>query len=85
MTINLNEVGAFSPVDANGNLAIRFGLYLPGITSTNGFQVVVRIIHQLDRFDPTVQPVNLNLAWQAGSALDLWTTTTSLQNDPHSH
>ena len=85
MTINLNEVGAFSSVDANGNLSLRFGVYLPGITSMNGFEVIVRIIHQLDRFDPTVPPVNVNLAWQAGSALDLWTTTTSLQNDPHSH
>jgi maltooligosyltrehalose trehalohydrolase len=85
MLINLNEVGAFPGVDAIGNLSLRFGIYLPGIRRTGGFEVIVRIIHQEDRFDPAVQPVDVSLAWTAGSALDLWTVTTPLTNDPKSH
>jgi 1,4-alpha-glucan branching enzyme len=85
MQINLNEVGAFSSVDANGVLSIRFGVYLPGVTSANGFEVIVRIIHQADRFTPGINPVDVSLAWQPGSALDLWTATTELQPSPLSH
>jgi len=85
MQINLNEVGAFSAVDPAGNLTVRFGVYLPGITATNGFEVIARVIHQQDRFDPAIQPVNVSLVWQAGSPLDLWTATCTLQNDPLSH
>jgi len=85
MPINLNEVGAFSSADANGLLSIRFGLYLPGVQSTAGFEVVVRIIHQADRFTPGINPFDLNLTWQQGSALDLWSATTGLQPDPNSH
>jgi maltooligosyltrehalose trehalohydrolase len=85
MPINLDEVGAFPSVDAAGNLSLRVGVYLPGIRQTDGFQVVVRIIHKSDRFDPAIQPVDLNLEWQAASALGLWTGTTELTPDPASH
>jgi hypothetical protein len=69
MPINLDEVGAFPSVDADGNLSLRVGLYPPGIRKTDGFQVVVRIIHKSDRFDPAIVPVDVNLDWQQGSAL----------------
>src|SRR5690348_13469297 len=72
MLINLNEVGAFSSTDAAGNLAIKFGLYLPGIRRPDGFEVIVRIIHRDDRFDPEAPPVDVPMAWQQGSPLDLW-------------
>jgi maltooligosyltrehalose trehalohydrolase len=85
MTINLAEVGASCAVDASGMLQITFGLYLPGIKSTAGFGVVVRIIHDADRFVPTVLPVDIPMAWRAGSALDLWTATATLNLDPKSH
>jgi 1,4-alpha-glucan branching enzyme len=85
MQINLNEVGAFSSVDANGVISIRFGLYLPGVRSTGGFELLVRIIHQADRFTPGINPVDVSLAWQQGSDLDLWTATAELQLDPNSH
>ena len=85
MQIDLAEVGAFSSVDATGTLQIRFGLYLPGIKASAGFDVVVRIIHDDDRFDPAILTVNDSLQWQSGSALDWWTATTALITDPHSH
>src|ERR1700730_2792550 len=78
MTINLADVGAFAGVDAAGERSIRFGLYLPGIKATDGFQVVVRIIHRDDRFDPMVPPVDVAMQWQPASEFDLWSVTTSL-------
>jgi maltooligosyltrehalose trehalohydrolase len=85
MLINLSQVGATCSVAANGSLQIQFGLYLPGIKSTDGFNVVVRIIHDADRFDPNVPTVDQPMIWSAGSALDLWTTTAILISDPASH
>jgi maltooligosyltrehalose trehalohydrolase len=85
MAINLAEVGASCSVDAGGTLQIKFGLYLPGLKATDGFGVVVRIIHDADRFDPAVPPVDVSMAWTAGSALDLWAATATLNPDPHSH
>jgi maltooligosyltrehalose trehalohydrolase len=84
MLIDLNEVGAFSSVDSAGVFSIRFGIYLPGVHAANGFEVVVRIIHQLDRFDPVIPTVDVPLAWTAGSPLDLWTMTTPLAVNPAS-
>jgi hypothetical protein len=85
MAINFAEIGASCSVDADGTLQIKFGLYLPGIRSTDGFGVLVRVIHDADRFDPAVPPRDVAMAWTAGSALDLWTATTTLTPDPSSH
>lgn len=76
--INLNEVGAFPSQPAAGPFNVRFGLYLPGIQSTADFEVLARVIHSLDRFDPTVPAATYPLTWQAGSALDLWTASVAL-------
>lgn len=75
--IDLSMVGATS-VPAGGGLQIQFGLYLPGIRATDQFEVVVRIIHREDRFDPTVAPQDRNLTWNAGSEHDLWSATVPL-------
>ena len=76
--INLNEVGAFPSLDASGNFQVRFGLYLPGVRSTDGFSVVVRVIHESDRFNPAVPTTNFPLSWASGSALDLWSATVPI-------
>jgi len=73
--INLNEVGAFPSLDSSGNFSVRFGLYLPGIHATDGFSVVVRVIHTSDRFNPVVQPTNFPLTWVSGHTLDFWSAT----------
>jgi 1,4-alpha-glucan branching enzyme len=80
--IKLDEVGAFSSIDPTGQLAVRFGLYLPGITATQGYQVLVRIIHRDDRFDPGIPPRDFPLTWQSGTALDLWTANVPLTAVP---
>ena len=76
--IDLNEVGAFPELAPRGLFSVRFGIYLPGIHSSDNFEVVARVIHSLDQFDPTVPAATFSLEWQQGSALDLWTATVLL-------
>ena len=81
--IDLTEVGAFPSLEASGQFNVRFGLYLPGIQGpqnqeTAGFEVRVRVIHLVDRFDPAVPAATFTLEWQQGSALDLWSATVEL-------
>ncbi|HKD66952.1 MAG TPA: alpha-amylase family glycosyl hydrolase [Candidatus Binataceae bacterium] len=78
MDIDVLEVGAFPLVTAGGGFQIRFGLYLPGIRAADGFEVVVRLIKKEDRFDPAIQPQDSQLTWNAGHALDLWSTTINV-------
>jgi maltooligosyltrehalose trehalohydrolase len=73
--IDLNEVGSFPSSDATGNFSVRIGLYLPGIRAVDGFDVVVRLIHDEDRFSPAVPTTNFHLGWVNGHPLDLWTLT----------
>lgn len=83
--IDLNEVGAFPSFGANGDAQIRFGLYLPGIRSSDGFSVVVRIIHAADRFNPLVRTQDEKLTWVTGTNLDLWTANVTLASGGASH
>ncbi len=80
--IDLAEVGAFPSITAPGLFSVRFGLYLPGIRASDAFEVCARVIHTDDRFDPSVPAATFSLAWQAGSALDLWTATVPLTPVP---
>jgi len=76
--INLSEVGAFASVTATG-CQLRFGLYLPGLRSADGFEVLVLVIHKNDRFDPTIPAQRSQLTWNQGHPLDLWSTTMPVQ------
>ncbi|GAC1403355.1 MAG: alpha-amylase family glycosyl hydrolase [Ktedonobacteraceae bacterium] len=70
--INLNEVGAFASAPTVAGVSVRFGLYLPGITSQAGYDVVVRVIHKNDRFDPDILPLDFHLDLVPGSPNNLW-------------
>ncbi len=76
--IDLTEVGAFPSV-VPGGFQIRFGLYLPGIRATDGFDAVVRVIHQDDRFDPAILPQDTSLKWNATHPLGLWSAPVPVQ------
>jgi maltooligosyltrehalose trehalohydrolase len=78
MPISLAQVGATGSVDGAGSLQITFGLYLPGVKYNDGFDVIVRIIHEADRFDPSIPPVDEHLNWVGGSEFDRWTNTVTL-------
>jgi maltooligosyltrehalose trehalohydrolase len=77
-TINLQEVGAHPTVKANGDLEVKFGLYLPNITAAKGYEVVVRLIHRTDRFTPEIPPKNFPLICDDAHPYDLWQTTINL-------
>ena len=76
--IDLNEVGAFASTAADGSFQIRFGVYLPGIRGVDGFDVVVRLIHTSDRFNPNISTRDSSLGWGPGHPLDLWTSTIAV-------
>jgi maltooligosyltrehalose trehalohydrolase len=76
--INVSEVGAF-PVAVHGGFQITFGVYLPGICAADGFDVVVRVIHRDDRFNPAIQPQDSHLLWNSTHPLDLWSATVPVQ------
>jgi maltooligosyltrehalose trehalohydrolase len=75
--IDLSEVGAFPSATVAG-FQIRFGVYLPGIHAADGFDVVVRVIHSDDRFDPAIPPQDTSLAWDTEHPLDLWSATATV-------
>jgi len=76
--INVSEVGAF-PVSVPGGFQITFGVYLPGIRAADGFDVVVRVIHRDDRFNPAIETQDSHLLWNSGHPLDLWSATVPVQ------
>jgi 1,4-alpha-glucan branching enzyme len=76
--INVSEVGAF-PVAVPGGFQITFGVYLPGIRAADGFDVVVRVIHRDDRFNPAIQPQDSHLLWNSTHPLDLWSAIVPVQ------
>ena len=78
LVINVSEVGAF-PVSVPGGFQITFGVYLPGIRAVDGFDVVVRVIHRDDRFNPAIQTQDSHLLWNSGHPLDLWSATVPVQ------
>jgi maltooligosyltrehalose trehalohydrolase len=84
--INLQEVGAHPTTNANSELEVKFGLYLPGITSAKGYEVVVRLIHRNDCFTPEIPPKNFKLLCDDTHPYDLWQATVNLtlQRDPNS-
>jgi maltooligosyltrehalose trehalohydrolase len=76
--INPAEVGAFPACDAFGHFSVQFGVYLPGLRASDGFAVIVRVIHSQDRFTPGIAPRDFPLQWQTGSSLDLWSASVSI-------
>jgi 1,4-alpha-glucan branching enzyme len=83
--IDLSEVGAFPAFNAPNQFSVRFGIYLPGIHASDGFEVIARVIHSDDRFDPSVMPENFSLTWQNGHPLGLWAAAVPLMPVAGSH
>jgi len=85
--IDLNAVGAHASLSAANHALVRFGVYLPEIRGTDGFSVLVRVIHELDQFDPGIPPRDYSLAHEApqsannASEYDLWTATVDITAD----
>src|SRR5690349_19745542 len=82
MPIDLSEVCAAVVTSACGEVSVRFGVYLPGITFDAGYRLQVKVIHDRDQFVHEIPPVAFWLDWVAGSELDLWRATVSLAGGP---
>jgi maltooligosyltrehalose trehalohydrolase len=80
--INLDEVGAFALAPTDRGVEARFGIYLPGIDPRDGYEVIVRVIHQDDRFVPEILPMNFPLAPAVDSPNNLWQTTVTIPIQP---
>jgi 1,4-alpha-glucan branching enzyme len=83
--IKMSEVGAFPSTTISSGFSVTFGIYLPGIRAADGFEVVVRIIHRDDRFDPAVHTQDFPLNWHAGHPLDLWSKPVPIEPVPNSN
>ncbi|GCE24939.1 hypothetical protein KDA_04230 [Dictyobacter alpinus] len=83
--INLREVGAYASVADENGVDITFGIYLPGITSHDGYEVHVQVLHKADHFYENIQPRDFLLNYQEGSTNELWTAQVHLSPEDGSH
>src|SRR5258708_10470859 len=70
--IDLNEVGAQASAISEAGVTARFGVYLPGIDSRNGYKVIVLVIQKNDRFNPDIKPISFPLTFMDSSVNNLW-------------
>lgn len=78
LVIDMTIVGARPSITAAGHRIVRLGLYLPGIASAANFQVVARVIHELDQFDPDVPARDFPMTWSLVASYDLWSVQIDL-------
>lgn len=72
MTIILEQVGASASAATSSGVDASFGIYLTGITPADGYQVLVRVIHQNDRFVPEIPTMDFPLAPVSDDPNGLW-------------
>jgi 1,4-alpha-glucan branching enzyme len=80
--INLNEVGAFVAQISNLGVDVTFGIYLPAIHPEDGYEILVRIIHKDDRFNPDIPPLDFPLQPLSGSINNLWQADVTIPVKP---
>lgn len=81
----IDEAGAFAtPVNTMG-VAVRFGVFLPGIEPKDGYEVLVRVIHKDDRFDPSIPPLDFHLTLEGDSTESLWQASVTIPVKPKTH
>jgi 1,4-alpha-glucan branching enzyme len=77
--IDLSEVGAFASDPTPDGVPVKLGIYLPGIGA--GFQVVVLVVHSVDRFTPGIQPQAFDLE-PTGGPNGLWSAAVTIGPQP---
>jgi 1,4-alpha-glucan branching enzyme len=75
--IDITQVGARVSINGSGHRVVQLGVYLPGITATD-FQLVARVIHEDDQFDPAVPALNFPMMWSRPGDYDLWSVRIDL-------
>jgi 1,4-alpha-glucan branching enzyme len=76
VTIDQTKVGAHP--NPEGGFATSFGIYLPNITYTKGYQLLIRIIHEKDQFTIDIPAKNFLLTFDDTNPLGLWHATINL-------
>src|SRR5437667_1402301 len=83
--IVLDDVGAFASAATASGVDVKFGIYLPGIDPAAGYEVLVRLIHKEDRFDPNISVMDFPLAPVPGSPNNLWQAGVTIPVKPGTH
>jgi 1,4-alpha-glucan branching enzyme len=76
--IKLAEVGATNVSVSASGVTVTFGVYLPDVNSTSGYDVRVRIIHSADRFNPLIPTFDQPLSQVPNSTYNLWSGTVTV-------
>ncbi len=76
--INLQEVGARAQPATEQGIQVTFGLYLPGIKASDGYEVEVLILPKKNHYATEVNPREFPLTYIEGSPNDLWQATILL-------
>jgi maltooligosyltrehalose trehalohydrolase len=79
--INLQEVGARAQAATRQGVKVSFGLYLPGIKASDGYEVRVFVLPKKNHFSSEVTPREFSLTHVKGSENDLWQATITLKPD----
>jgi maltooligosyltrehalose trehalohydrolase len=83
--IDMSKVGAFVSVPTEDGVPVRFGIYLPGIEQHDGYELLVRVIHKEDRFNPDIKTKDFPLSPIAGDPNTLWQTSVTIPRQPGTH
>ena len=83
--LNVSEVGVFASASAESGVAVKFGVYLPGITEGAGYEVLVWVMHKDDRFVLDSKMLPFALAQVAGSPNTLWQAEVTIPIVPGTH
>lgn len=83
--IQLQEVGAYAQAATEQGVHVTFGIYLPGITADDSYEVHVLILHKNDHFIADIVPHRFSLTHQPNSPNDLWRADVQLEREPNTH
>jgi hypothetical protein len=77
VALNLLDLGELGAVETGG--AVKFGLWLPWVSATDGNAVTVKIIHESDQFLQNVPPREFPLAHSQRTPYgDFWSATVQI-------
>ncbi|MDY6930555.1 MAG: alpha-amylase family glycosyl hydrolase [Halobacteriota archaeon] len=62
---------------------LRVGIYLPNIRPENGYELIIKIIHEKDQFTPGIEPEIFNMDYE-GNEYGLWSQTIDMSSSAES-
>ena len=81
MTATLLPMGQLGAIETNGTIA--FGVWLPWVSTADGNQVSVKVIHERDQFLQDIPPRELPMTHTAQAPYgDFWSITVPIAGTP---